>query len=82
MAYWLLLRRRSVTAGVNERGGNAKPKMFVNSSGHIVQPWYGVIRLFGWIIIDANGNDQRYRLGHWFGLRERFWFGHYERLRK
>jgi hypothetical protein len=37
--------------------------------------------MFGSVIItDVTGNDQRYRIGHWFGLGERFrfsyWFGH------
>jgi hypothetical protein len=31
----------------NERGANAKPKIFINSGGHILQPRYGVIRLLG-----------------------------------
>jgi hypothetical protein len=87
MAYWLLFLGWSVTVGGNERGINAKTQISVNSGGHVVQPRSGVIRLFGWVvIIDANGNDQRYRLRYRFRLREWFrfcyWFGYYERLRK
>jgi hypothetical protein len=75
--------KASVTAGVNEKGGNANPKILVNSGGHIVQPRYWVVRVFGWVIY-AIGNHHRLRLGHRFrfGFGERFrfcyWFGHYD----
>jgi hypothetical protein len=59
--------RARVTAGVNERGDNAKPKILVNSGGHILQPRYWVIRVFGWVIY-AIGNHQRLRLGHYDGF--------------
>jgi predicted membrane metal-binding protein len=83
-AYRLLPRPASVTVGGKERGVNEKPKVFVNSGGFIIQSWFGVIRLFRWVvIIVTNGKDERNRARQRFGLGERvrFWFGYYGRFR-